>query len=326
MVLRVVAILLVGWSALLPAAAASADPGRGRGAIPGPGCLEDGAEPTVVTADVVLRRDLRCERLMWVLAPGVTVDLGQHRVVVDEHLDCVRFLFDGCNIDVGGGTLTNGSVAGASVRIGGGTVTGVHVRDGDVGLTRPVGGASGRSAIEASILQGGVVMFEGAGGRVERSWIVHGDGVVLHNSERGVGGFEIRDSVIAGNRGAGISNIGRVHFEDDVSGTIEHNLLVANEREGIGFFGVTTSLGAIEIRRNVALGNGGTGIAIDHDPSAVPYQGGPVSIGDNITAFNGGHGIDAAGGADGSVDVVDDGGNRALANAAAPACVGVACS
>ena len=165
---------------------------------------DDRPDPIPITTDVVLTHDLTCDLLMWVLAPGVTVDLIPHRVTVNQPFACARSFFDFCNISVGpGATLRNGRIDGATVGVKAGASSTSTSRWLLLGLVNNCSAPTPRpkSVIRYSVVDGGGVTMEG-GRVVASSWVINGDGINLHNTEQGVAGFAVTDSFLLYNRGA----------------------------------------------------------------------------------------------------------------------------
>jgi hypothetical protein len=306
-----VVVVLIGAMALVTADPARAEPASSLACGPSD-------DPIEITSDVVLAADVVCDEARWVLAPGVTVDLGGRTITVAQTATCRQTAWVGCNLDVGSGTVRNGWVVGASVRIHDGSFERVILRDGPIAVT--LGGA-----IIESILDGGPVTLA-SGGTITRSLVVRGSGIELHNTDFPVAGVSITKNVVVDNRGPGIRSFGRVLFDDDISGTIGSNIIIGNDGDGIVFGGQVQSLGSIDIVGNAIVANGGSGIVVAGvvDP-AVDFGGGPVTITKNATVFNGGHGIDAPDVPERDLLIVDGGSNRALANGLDPPCIGIAC-
>lgn len=106
-------------------------------------------------------------------------------------------------------------------------------------------------------------------------------------------------------------------FFDLRDGLISGNRSRVNGAGGIVLSGGQNGSTGNRVARNVASGNGGTGIAVVEDNTG--HASGNVLTG-NVARRNGDHGIDAVDGQ------IDRGGNRASGNATAPQCLGLVCA
>ena len=280
-----------------------------------------GNAPLAVTTDVRLTHDLDCTDAGWTIAPGVTVDLGGHTVTVTNNPAArCQVEVPGCTFEVGSGILRNGRLVGADVNVGDG-------RAERLGIRNALAEVTGSGELTRSIIDGGQVVLE-RGGRLTRSWVVRGDGVLLWNLDHSLTGFQVSDNVIVESTGPGVRLNTHFFFEDDVTGTIQRNFIAHNAGAGISLTGDLRDLGAIDLSGNLVIGNGGTGIVVTGalDSPQPVVTGGPVTLTRNRAIANGGQGINASWMPGAPSGIVDGGQNVAKANAVAPACVGVTCT
>jgi len=283
MVRRVMVVVALVTGAMI------AGPTAVAGASPAALTCPDGNVAMVVSADAVLTHDLSCsgELVEWDFAPGVTVDLGGHRVIVDSHERCSVGI-PGCTFEVGSGTLRNGRLEGADVNVGDGHASRLGVRNGLAEVTR-----SGE--LTRSVIDGGQVVIE-RGGHLTHSWVIRGKGVLLLNIDHSLTDFEVSNNLIVGNTGNGIQLGTHFYFANDVTGTIAHNFVARNTANGISIGGDLRDLGAVQITQNLVAANAGTGIVVNGslEVPGPTITGGPVTLTKNVSVFNAGHGIDAS--------------------------------
>jgi hypothetical protein len=281
-----------------------------------------------ITTSIRVANDLTCAGLILTAAGrGVTVDLNG-RTLRSTALGppCASFppptFPPSCTIDIGeGATLTNGKLRGAQVGSRGGQITDVQATNSSFHLAV--------AGLHRSQLMDGTVHFWG-GSQITRNRLVRTP-LVTDNAFRGSCCFTIadntlRDSVVQWpGATASIAVVGSVAFPQDISGEIVRNDIRGGTGDGIR---VSTwiSLGALEVADNTVTGVRGDGIVVggsDASPPAPPGwpTPGPVTMRGNRAVANGGHGLVI----EGTVAVVDGGGNMAAANRVSPQCVGLVC-
>lgn len=107
------------------------------------------------------------------------------------------------------------------------------------------------------------------------------------------------------------------YWRDGAALTIAGNRFVGNLGTGLAIDRATDGPAvdfSIAVTANRFVANAGSGLSVRWGD-----QASVVTVGGNVAARNGGHGIDAPG-------VTDGDGNRAAGNAADPACIGVTCA
>lgn len=283
--------------------------------------LECGELPT---HDVVLRTDLTCGSGFHFgpSDPPVTIDLGGHTLSVPG--DAGRCTAPGpCGAIAGASAVRNGTVLGTLSDIG--AVTSVLVV-GDVEVRPGFAGTPGPASVQRSMILDGKIRVWGSEVTITGN-VIRG-GVSLVDTNNAVRDVVVERNWIVQSPGAGISVAPDPgSFPNDVSGRFARNVVWGAAGSGIDIRGGVWNLGTLDIDTNLLIGNGGDGFRSGTAASGPPTAlGGPVTLTGNVALSNAGHGFDAgwmAGVA--GTGIVDGGGNRALANATAPACTGVTC-
>lgn len=277
--------------------------------------LECGVTPTT---DVVLRDDLTCSSGFHFgpSSPVVDIDLNGHALAM-----AACGAGGTCIAVSGAGSVHDGHVAGRLYDIG--TIDRVHV-EGEVEMGAYWGG--GRSmSITRSAVDGFVRLWQ-PDAVVDRN-IIRGT-VYLNDTHTGVRNARVtRNWIFEG----GISIV-PIPINDpwELSGDFSHNLIVGAPDAGILIGSVLENIGPSTVVGNTVIGSGTDGIAIGRTPWSTPYPPHPaatVRVEGNVTIGNGRHGINNGVAPDSPLlTVIDGGGNRALANGAHPACVGIVCT
>lgn len=277
------------------------------------------------TRDVVLRADLTCESGFHFgpSDPAVSIDLGGHTLSVPG--EAGRCTAPGpCGAIAGASAVHDGTVLGTLSDIG--AITSVLVV-GDVEVRPGFAGTPGPASVQRSLVLDGKVRIWGSEVTITGN-VIRG-GVFLVDTNTAVRDVVVERNWILHSPWAGISVAPDPgSFPNDVTGRIARNVVWGAAGSGIDIGGGVWNVGALDIDTNLLIGNGGDGFRSGTTASGPPAAlGGPVTLTGNVALFNAGHGVDAgwmAGVA--GTGIVDGGGNRALANATAPPCLGVACS
>lgn len=313
---------------------ASARPERRR---PPPPALECGTLPA---GDVRLTGDLTCTE------PFVVLDRsGYERPWDDRAWDQL------ITIDLGGHALDISAIqvpclAGYRTREKCGILGPYRIINGTI-----IGNLGSVAQLENAVVHGVVYLGSTQGpydiyadNHITGSWIVDGfirvgfDATIQRNvllrsmidqdlHQVAMRDLRILDNIVVSSPEVGI-DIAPTEIPNDIGGVVARNIVIGSRGPGFRFWATSEHFAPIEVRDNIAWANDGDGFFSQLFSYGVdPYpRGGPLTVSGNLAVANAGHGINITEVVPERAIVVDGGGNRAIANRAEPACIGVVCS